>query len=94
MKALFMPVLLVQVGAYLILGWIHFFGRQDPHIPVSYIVLHIVAALNLLCLLLALGSILFQVPGTWPRVASMAISLPAILGVAVLFAIKMGHRWL
>lgn len=94
MKTLFMSIFAVQIAAYLILGWFHFFSRQNAQIPVSYIVLHLVAALNLLFLVLAIWSFFTQGASSWPRMTVLWLSLPPILGVVVLFAIKMIHRWL
>jgi hypothetical protein len=94
MKTLFMSILVVQIAALLVLGWIHFFSRQNAQIPVSYIVLHFVAALNLLCLALSIGALFIQGADTWLRTVVLWLSLPPILGVVVLYAIKLSHRWL
>jgi hypothetical protein len=93
MKTLFIIVLVIQALAYLWLGWVTFFSRQDAQIPTSYIVLHIVAAIHLLCLLVALGTLFSQEPGGWLRIVAILLSLPTLLGVAVAFVIKMVHRW-
>ncbi|MDO8988592.1 MAG: hypothetical protein Q7U91_03070 [Sideroxyarcus sp.] len=94
MKTLFMSIFAVQIAAYLLLGWFHFFSRQNAQIPASYIVLHIVAALNLIFLVFVIWSLFTQGPSTWTRSAVLWLSLPPIIGVVVLFTIKMVHRWL
>ncbi len=93
MRSLFVSILAVQVVAYLVLGWFHFFSRQNLQIPVSYIVLHLIAALNLLFLAVGIGSMLAQGAPSGPRMAVIWLSLPPILWVLVLYVIKMVHRW-
>ncbi len=94
MRTLFISILVAQIAAYVALGWIHFFSRQNVQIPVSYMALHLTAGLNLLFLAIGFGSFLAHVPAPGPRLYVIWLSLPPILWVAVLYAIKMVHRWL
>jgi hypothetical protein len=93
MKFLFWSVLTIELAAYLYLGWITFFSQYDPHIPVPYIILHIVAAIHSICLLVVLVTFFFQRPSPWLRNSAIILSLPSIVTVIVLFAINMSNRW-
>lgn len=94
MRTLFVSIIVVQIIAYLALGWLHFFSRQHAHIPVSYIALHLVAGLNFLFLVIGLWSLFAQGTASSARLYLILLSLPPILLVGVLYVIKMVHRWL
>lgn len=75
------------------MGWNIFFIQNNPHIPVAYIVLHIAAAIHGICLLAVLGTFFFRASASRLRILAIALSLPTIVMVIVLFAMKMIDRW-
>lgn len=93
MKRVISVILVIEVLAYLWLCWIAFV-REQSHVPLAYIGLHIVAALHLLCVLALLATYRFQSGFIRHRILAIALGLPAILWVAVLFTIKMVQRGL
>jgi hypothetical protein len=93
MRTYFFVIMAIELLAYSGLGWVTFFGRREAHIPVSYIVLHVVAAIHLVCLLASLATYFMQDSVTWHRAVAIGLSLPSIAGVAVAFVMKMLHRW-
>ena len=92
MKIMVSVILVVKVASYLWLGWAYFYARSG-HIPVPYIVAHIVGVFNALVLLGAL-LLYFLYEPTPPRTWwSIVISIPPIVIVAYLLVVLIIHRY-
>lgn len=92
MKIAVTVVLIVQMISYLWLGWVNFFGKPS-HLPIPYIVAHVVGIFNVLVLL---GALLLHFlyeptpPRTW---WSVVISIPPVTLVVYLSVVRMVHRY-
>lgn len=76
-------ILAVQIGLYAWLVYTYFFARWG-HVPVAYIVLHLVAAINAAALLISiLVCLTLKTSPAWLAVAGLA--MPSILVVGYVF---------
>ena len=87
MKTIFSLLLAAQICLYTWLIWVAIFQR-DGHVPVPYIVLHIVAAINFLIALAGVGFFLLAKSSPPQVLWTLLVALPSILLVVYLYLLK------
>lgn len=87
LKIIFSIVLGCQILMYLGLGWCYFFGEKS-HIPVPYIVLHIIAAINLILIIAGVFAFYYSEPRTPLIFWSIVLALPSIFAVVLLYLLR------